>query len=138
MLGRKKEMKRRLKRNIYIYIFFFFLAGGGGLPWLLRQSNVCLQCGRPGFDPWVGKIPWRRKWQPTPVLWKTPWTEEPGSYSPWGRKESDTTELLHFWLLIWFIKDQQIECLVGAWPGHYSWSEEKSQEVKPRLCAQTP
>ena len=26
------------------------------------------QCGRPGFNPWVGKIPWRRKWQPTPVL----------------------------------------------------------------------
>ena len=26
------------------------------------------QCGRPGFDPWVGKIPWRRKWQPTLVL----------------------------------------------------------------------
>ena len=24
-------------------------------------------CGRPGFDPWVGKIPWRTKWQPTPV-----------------------------------------------------------------------
>ena len=30
--------------------------------------RVCLQCRRPGFDPWVGKIPWRRKWQPTPVL----------------------------------------------------------------------
>ena len=29
---------------------------------------ICLQCRRPGFDPWVGKIPWRRKWQPTPVL----------------------------------------------------------------------
>ena len=27
---------------------------------------------------------------------KTPWTEETGSYSPWGRKESDMTELLHF------------------------------------------
>ena len=26
-----------------------------------------LQCRRPGFDPWVGKIPWRRKWQSTPV-----------------------------------------------------------------------
>ena len=26
------------------------------------------QCGRPGFNSWVGKIPWRRKWQPTPVL----------------------------------------------------------------------
>ena len=28
----------------------------------------CLQYGRPGFDPWVGKVLWRRKWQPTPVL----------------------------------------------------------------------
>ena len=26
------------------------------------------KCGRPGFNLWVGKIPWRRKWQPTPVL----------------------------------------------------------------------
>jgi len=51
----------------------------------------------PGFDPWVGKIPWRRKWQPTPVF-------VPGEshgqrslvgYSPRGRKESDTTERLH-------------------------------------------
>ena len=30
--------------------------------------SVCLHCGRPGFNPWVGKIPWRRKCQPTPVL----------------------------------------------------------------------
>ena len=27
-----------------------------------------MQCRRPGFDPWGGKIPWRRKWQPTPVF----------------------------------------------------------------------
>ena len=35
---------------------------------------------RCGFDPWVGKIPWRRKWQPTPGIlsWEIPWTEEPG------------------------------------------------------------
>ena len=26
------------------------------------------------------------------LAWRTPWTEEPGGYSPWGRKESDTTE----------------------------------------------
>ena len=33
-----------------------------------------------GFDPWVGKTPWRRAWQPTPVVLpgKSPWTEEPG------------------------------------------------------------
>ena len=31
-------------------------------------KSVCLQWGRPGFDPWVGKVPWRRKWQAIPVL----------------------------------------------------------------------
>jgi len=38
------------------------LFGTGGL-------RFRLQCGRPGFDPWVGKIPWRRTRQPTPVLY---------------------------------------------------------------------
>ena len=46
---------------------------------------------RPGFDPWVGKIPWRRKMLPTPVFRPG---EFNGLYSPWGRKELDTTELL--------------------------------------------
>ena len=36
---------------------------------LLAQTiKNCLQCRRPGFDTWVEKIPWRRKWQPTPVF----------------------------------------------------------------------
>ena len=30
------------------------------------------------------------------LAWKIPWTEEPSRYSPWGRKESDITERLHF------------------------------------------
>ena len=50
-----------------------------------------LQCGRPGFDPWVGKIPWRREWLPTPVFWPR---EFHGLYSPWGCNESDMTEQL--------------------------------------------
>ena len=44
---------------------------------------------RSEFDPWVGKIPWRRERLPTPVFWPR---EFHGLYSPWGRKESDTTE----------------------------------------------
>ena len=42
------------------------------LSWL----RICLQSGRPGFDLWVGKIPWRRERLPTPVFWpkRTPWT----------------------------------------------------------------
>ena len=60
--------------------------------------NVCLQCERPRFDCWVGKIPWRRKWQLTPVLLpgKSHGQKSLVGYGPWGRKESDTTERLHF------------------------------------------
>ena len=52
---------------------------------------MCLQCGRSGFDPWVGKIPWRRERLPTLVFWPG---EFHGLYSPWGCKESDVTERL--------------------------------------------
>jgi len=31
-------------------------------------QEICMQCGRPGFNPWVRKIPWRRKWQLTQVF----------------------------------------------------------------------
>ena len=46
------------------------------------------------FDPWVGKIPWRRAQQPMPVFLPGEshrWRSLAG-YSPWGRKEADTTE----------------------------------------------
>ena len=55
-------------------------------PLWLRQYRIYLQCRRPGFDPWVGKIPWRRVWQPTPVflLGESPWTEQPGGLQYMG------------------------------------------------------
>ena len=62
-----------------------------GLPWWLSWRIICLQCGRPGFDPWVGEIPWRSEWLTTPIFWPG---EFHGLYSPWSRKESDTTERL--------------------------------------------
>ena len=55
------------------------------------KKKIRLQCGRPGFDPWVGKIPWSREWLPTPVFWSG---EFHGLYSPWCHKQSDTTEQL--------------------------------------------
>ena len=60
--------------------------------------SICLQCGRPGFNPWVGKVLWRRKWQPTPVLLPGKFHGQRSlvGYSPWGRKELDMTEGLHF------------------------------------------
>ena len=62
-----------------------------------KRQNVGLLIFDPSF-PWLGKIPWRRKWQPTPVFlpgeshgWRTL-----VGYSPQGHKESDMTERLHF------------------------------------------
>ena len=70
------------------------------LPWWLRGYSVCLQCVRPRFDPWVEKITWRRKWQPTPVLLpgKSHGCRSLVGYSPWGLKESDMIERLQFHL----------------------------------------
>ena len=64
----------------------------------LQEQSICLQCGRPRFNPWVGKISWRRKWQPIPVFLPG---ESQGQrslvgHSPWCHKELDTTERLHF------------------------------------------
>ena len=57
----------------------------------------CLQWGRPRFEPWVGKTPWQRKWQSTPVLLpgKSHGQRSLVCYSPWGGKEVGTTERLH-------------------------------------------
>ena len=60
--------------------------------WWLSWLRIHLQCRRPGFDPWVGKIPWRRERLTTPVCWPG---EFHGLYSP---KESDTTESLSLYV----------------------------------------
>ena len=60
-------------------------------PWLGRQ-RICLQCRRPGFRPWVGKIPWQ--WLPTLVFLPGGFHGQRSlaGYNPRGHKESDTTE----------------------------------------------
>ena len=62
------------------------------LAWLRGKESTC-QCRRRQFHPWVGKIPWRRAWQPTPVFLprESHGQRSLGGYSPWGHKESDAT-----------------------------------------------
>ena len=55
----------------------------------------CRRLKRQMFNPWIGKVPWRRAQQPTPLFLSG---ESPGQwslvgYNPWGHKESDTTEV---------------------------------------------
>ena len=51
------------------------------------KQSPC-QCKRCGFNPWVGKTPWRRKWQPTPVFLPGESHSQKSleSYSPWGHR----------------------------------------------------
>ena len=64
-----------------------------GLPrWLSGKESIC-QFRRLGFDPWVRKIPWIRKWQLTPVFLprECHGQRNPVGYSPWIHKELDMT-----------------------------------------------
>ena len=56
--------------------------------WKCRTHKKCW------FDLWVRIIPWKRAWQPTPVFLpgESRGQRSLAGYSPWGRKESDTTE----------------------------------------------
>ena len=55
----------------------------------------CRRLNRQMFNPWIGKLPWRRAWQPTPLFLSgeslRQWSLV--GYNPWGHKESDTTEV---------------------------------------------
>ena len=64
-----------------------------GLPWWLSNKESAYQCRKHVFDSWIGKIPWRRKWQLTPVFLsgKSHGQRRLAGYNPWGHKESDTT-----------------------------------------------
>ena len=74
-----------------------------GLTWWHIGKDSACQCRRCGFNLWVRKIPWRRKWQLTPVFLpgESPWTEEPGGLQSTGSKR-----VRHGWVT----KQQQHNC----------------------------
>ena len=69
-------------RNRHLPTFF------SGLPWYTSGGEPAYQCRRLRFHPWVGKIPWRREWQPTPVFFpeKSHGQGSPVGYSSRGHK----------------------------------------------------
>ena len=87
--------------HIILMIFKFCSPHLKGLPWWLRQQRIYLQCRRPGFGPWVGKICWRRKWQPTSVFLpgESHGQRSMAGHSRWHCIESDTTEQVTLSLL---------------------------------------
>ena len=110
-----------------------------------------MQCRRPGFDPWVGNIPWRKKWQPTPTLLpgKSHGQRSLVGFSSWGCKELGTTEQLtrtHTRTLIGSSAGPESVCSTGdlgsipqlgrspgegiGYPLQYSWAFLVDQMVK--------
>ena len=60
-------------------------------------KRIRLQCRRHRFNLWVGKIPWRKKWQPPPVFLpgKSHAQRSLVGYGPWGHRESERTQQLN-------------------------------------------
>ena len=81
--GNKKINLTKWQYLLYTKLVVKGFSGGSD------DKRILLQYRRPGFDPWIGKIPWRRAWRPTPLFL-------PGEFHrqrrPWVHKESDMTE----------------------------------------------
>ena len=73
------------------------------LPWWFSGKEFTCQCRRSKFNPQVRKSPWRKKWQLTPVSLpgESHGQRSLSGCSPWGHKELDMTEQLHFHFLSW-------------------------------------
>ena len=65
------------------------------MEFLVKNHLPMQETERCRFKPWVGKIPWRRAWQPTPVFLpgKAHGQRSLVGYSPWGHKELDTIKV---------------------------------------------
>ena len=102
------------EEHYLIYIFKRSLSSVRGFPGGASGKEPTCQCrrhNRQEFDPWVGKISWRRAWKPTPVFLPG---ESHGQrslevYSPWGCKELDITEATEHAPLLCDSKEAKIE-----------------------------
>ena len=99
-----------------------------------------VQCRRCGFDPWVGKILWRRAWQPAPVFLsrKSHWQRSLVGYGPWGRKDWHMTEATEHYCFSHFTKlfnNEQICWFLHLFFWPWSWNLQIIFRVFPCITA---
>ena len=96
-----------------------------GLPEWLRWWRICLQSGRLEFDSWIGKIPWRREWQPTLVSLSEEFHGQRSlvGYSPWHHRVG------HNWAMITFTlwKNKNVYQVSSSVPGMNGGSIDANQ-----------
>ena len=91
------------------------------LPWWLSGKESACKCWRHGFDPWVRKIPWRRKWQHIPVFLpgKSHGKRSLVGYSPWGHKRIRHSLATKQWRRILWKNFPTLES-----PSHLMWPKD--------------
>ena len=98
--GIKFHMQGQLdfKSSKLVNLLYIWVSNTWGFPSDSELKNLPAkeEMQETGFDPWVRKIPWRRKWQPIPIflLGESHGQRSLAGYSPWGLKESNRTEQL--------------------------------------------
>ena len=110
--------KAAMMSQVQIFVWMFSLLWErtksllvqSGLSWWFKWWRICMQCKRPRFDPWVRKIAWRREGQPTAIFWPREFSGQRSlaGYTPWGCKESHTTERL---ILLFSLLIQSMICI---------------------------
>ena len=97
----------RLKGNLKHLMVFTSITNMKGFPGGASGKEPACQCWRHkrhGLDSWVGKIPWRRKWQPTPVFLpgESHGQRSLAGYSPWSHRVGYQLAAEHLcWAQIW-------------------------------------
>ena len=93
-----------------------------------ESTCQCRRCKRHGFDPWVGKIPWSKKWQPTPVFLpgKFHWQRSLAGYCLRRHKELDMTARLnthpHSCVAVWSATGCEVSGVTwGSWARPVCW-----------------
>ena len=81
--------------SLYLYVKQWAFPGGASGE---ESASWCRKCKWHGFDPWVGKIPWSRKWHHTAALLpgKFNGQRSPTGYSPWGHKNTTADPVICF------------------------------------------
>ena len=119
-----------------------------GFPWWLSSNEPACQWRSYGFDPWIGKVPWRREWQPTLVFLpgKSHGQRKLVIYRPWGCKRAGhnwvtkttttTYKFIHKVLVqcyIFFLKFKLFVKHKGCGQGSSRWNASSMEAKEQRL-----
>ena len=111
----------------FFFFFWLWVVSLEGFPDNSSWSRICLQFKRHrrrGFNPWVGKIPWRRKWRPTGVglAWEIPWAESGRLQSKGPQRVRPNRARTHAYFS-WYLTAASVACdaILRTWGFSFIW-----------------